>query len=804
VGQSTLQGSAHVDADGAFKAQLAAEDARVADVAPLLGLDPARVPLQGRGKISLSAHGVAEQAELAIELALSEASVAGVELGTLDASLELRDGGQELHVLHANASEHTRTIATEGLRLRWPSGALEANGKVALARFALADLYRALGARDDALLSRLQADARGQIELAHGAGVQKLSLALELAQPSLDGHDFDSGKLDAQVSLFEGAEGSNAHSALELKALELRSGQGRLALDGKVARGGALELHATLQGVPLSRLTGSDWPWSVLHATASGEGTFGGSVQEPRAKLALELDDVQFGGIALGRQPLTLQLARAKAADAVPGCEVALRALGELNGGAWLLCGGRNGAKIDLALGTAPSRPLRGRVELDGVDISRWLPADRDGDALPGTLSAALSLDAGGLAAPQSISGKLEVRALALGKGPHALHAPAPFALRIAHGAVKVENGQLVGERIQLTLGAQGTLPDVRLTADGAQAANTLAKAGLIPLVREAYGDVGVHIEVAPGHTPLLRAALELRDLIVHVGPDLIVNKVRGKITVADNQAEIEQILGDVGGGTIELGGDMQLGGLSLTRYDIALAATKVALEPQPRFEIAFDAKTRLQSGEKGRPPKVSGAFKVAHLLYGRHIQLPEALVAMNKNDRGTRAAYDPARDKLLVDITIEHSEPLIVRNNFMDAELSLRGAERTLRVVGSDQRFGLLGELAIDRGRVMYHGDEFLITRGAVSFADPERVDPVFDLRAIAQKHTRPDASIVFSARGDRDAFQIDVRCDAGSTPLAIEPFDCDFAHDKLRCDDFNKLVEQFACRPKTELSER
>ena len=592
--------------------------------------------------------------------------------------------------------------------------------------------------------------------------------------------------------------------ALELGALELRSGQGRLALNGKVARGGALELHATLQGVPLSRLTGNDWPWSALHAVASGEGTFGGSVQEPRAKLVLELDDVQFGGIALGRQPLTLQLARAKAVDAVPGCEVAVRALGELGGGAWLLCGGRNGAKIDLALGTAPSRPLRGRVELDGVDISHWLPADRDGDPLPGTLSAALSLDAGGLAAPQSISGKMDVRALAPGKGTHALHAPAPFALRIAHGAVTVENGQLIGERIALKLGAQGTLPDVRLTADGAQAANTLAKAGLIPLVHEAYGDVGVHIEIAPGHTPLLRASLELRELIVHVGPDLIVNKVRGKITVADTQAKLEQILGDVGGGSIELGGDMQLGGLSLTRYDISLIATKVALEPQPRFEIAFDAKTRLQSGEKGRPPKVSGAFKVAHLLYGRHIQLPEALVAMNKNDRGTRAAYDPARDKLLVDITIEHSEPLIVRNNFMDAELSLRGAERTLRVVGSDQRFGLLGELAIDRGRVMYHGDEFLITRGAVSFADPERVDPVFDLRAIAQKHTRPDASIVFSARGDRDAFQIDVRCDAGNTPLAIEPFDCDFAHDKLRCDDFNKLVEQFACRPKTELSER
>jgi translocation and assembly module TamB len=341
----------------------------------------------------------------------------------------------------------------------------------------------------------------------------------------------------------------------------------------------------------------------------------------------------------------------------------------------------------------------------------------------------------------------------------------------------------------------------VRLTADGTLAVNPLARAGVLPLVSEAYGDVGVHVELAPGRTPLVRAKLELRELITHVGPELIVRKVNGTIAIEDTKAKLDGLRGQLGGGTLELGGQMELSGLSVTRYDLTLGAKKVALEPQPRFEITFDADARLESGKNGRPPKVSGTFKVARLLYGRHIQLPEALVAMNRSDRTARSGYAPGRDRLLVDIAIEHSAPLVVRNNFLDAELSLRGGERKLRVVGSDQRFGLLGELAVDRGRVLYRGDEFQITRGAVSFADPERVDPVFDLRAIAQKRARADASIVFSARGDRDAFQIDVRCDTkhGTAP---EPFDCDFANDKLRCDGFDILVQQFACRPKTELS--
>ena len=800
AGQSTLTGKAAVDDAGALALELAADDARVGDVASLLGLDPARVPLDGRGKLALRAHGAPAAPALALELNLHQASVAGVALGSLNATLELAGGGSELRVVRASAAERTRTIATEGLRLRWPGGALEASGKVALNHVPLADLYSALGVRDDVLLSRLQADARGQLELSRAGASQKLGLTLDLSQPSLDGRDFDAGKLDAQITLFDGAQGA-ARSALELAKLELRSGAGKLALSGKVARGGALDLRVALDGLPLSRIAANGWPWSSLEGTARGEGSFSGSTQDPRARFALELDDLRFGGIGFGRQPLRAELTSGKGGDTLAGCETAARG-GGINGASWRLCGGRGGVELDLALGSGQGRPMRGRLEVEGADISAWLPDDRGGDPLPGSLSGALAIDGGGLSSPETLSGRVDVRVLALGKGSHALRAAAPFALRIARGAVTVENGSLVGDRVQLKLGAQGTLPNVRLTADGTVAVNPLARAGVVPLVSEAYGEVGVHAELAPGRRPLLRAVLELRDVIAHVGGDaLVVKKVKGAIAVEDQRATLKGLTGELGGGTLELGGEMELTGLSVTRYDLTLGANKVALEPQPRFNIAFDAQARLESGKNGKPPKVTGTFKVAKLVYGRNIQLPEALVAMNRSDRSTRAAYAPARDRLLVDIAIEHSQPLVVRNNFLDAELSLRGAERTLRVVGSDQRFGLLGELAVDRGRVLYRGDEFQIARGAVSFADPERVDPVFDLRAIAQKRSRPDASIVFSARGDRDAFQIDVRCDTDNG-TAPEPFECDFAHDKLRCDQFDELVQQFACRPKTELS--
>jgi len=177
-------------------------------------------------------------------------------------------------------------------------------------------------------------------------------------------------------------------------------------------------------------------------------------------------------------------------------------------------------------------------------------------------------------------------------------------------------------------------------------------------------------------------------------------------------------------------------------------------------------------------------------------VQLPDALISLNRGERAGGAA----RDRLQLDIDVQHEQPLVIRNNFLDAEVAVVGAERKLRIVGSDRRLGLLGKLEVLRGRVLYRGDEFRVTRGDIAFDDAERIAPSFDLRAVAEKRKRPDATILFSARGSRDSFDLEVRCDAsGPEP---PPFTCDFADNRLRCDSFDDLVRLWVCRPDAQLS--
>jgi hypothetical protein len=188
---------------------------------------------------------------------------------------------------------------------------------------------------------------------------------------------------------------------------------------------------------------------------------------------------------------------------------------------------------------------------------------------------------------------------------------------------------------------------------------------------------------------------------------------------------------------------------------------------------------------------------------FGRHIELPEALVALNRDDKKSRAQYDPKRDRLALDLSLEHAAPLVVRNNFIDAELRVTGQSPRLRLLGTDQRFGVLGALEVSRGRVLFHGDEFEIARGAVELTDAARIAPEFELKAVARKRTRKDASIVFEARGDRDAFHLGVHCDASGARVLAPPFACDFTGDALRCDRFEELVELWRCPVRTELSQ-
>ena len=94
-------------------------------------------------------------------------------------------------------------------------------------------------------------------------------------------------------------------------------------------------------------------------------------------------------------------------------------------------------------------------------------------------------------------------------------------------------------------------------------------------------------------------------------------------------------------------------------------------------------------------------------------------------------SAYDPEKDFLRLDVAIRARRPLLVQNDLVDATLRLD--PEGLRVTGTNQRFGVVGNVELPRGgRIFLRNHEFVIQNGIVRFNDPTKIRPEVDVSAV------------------------------------------------------------------------
>jgi translocation and assembly module TamB len=803
IGPNQLHGAAEVT-DSTASIALRSDDFDLASLGPIWA-----VPIAGRGALQLSARsGPAEPAAAHAHVALAAAAIGGRDIGQLTADFSLDPATGKVTIERAEAESPERHVTTSGSQLQFGATGLEsAQAKLELTRLPLRELYRLLGAADDPVLSQLQGSAVGTAELhftasANGriapAGATDTSsldvtLALQLANIDLAGYPLERGRVAARISIPDRTLGLRG-GTLRLSELSLNAGGGTLSLSGSMLRG-QLDMQLSARGLPLERA-----PWlrgrTFLSGRIDGRGTLHGDASNTLGDLQLGLDSLRLLGEPLGRIQLQALLRPANTAASAT-CNASRNALttDAFHGSsAWLFCGGgwNDRLRVDLALGNGAARPIRGEVALSELALGPLLRGLQPSAAeLAGTISATLGLTGGGLTNPERLSGRLRVAELSFGAGEDRLESTAPFELHARDGALALEAAHLSGPIQHYALAAAGSLgKTARLIADGQVAASTFTRDSE-PVVK-AYGDVGVHLEWTPGADETLRGRAELRDLALRGPASLQARHLRGALRLSGERLLLEGVEAEVGNGKVGITGYLRRGGMQITGYDLAIEAERIALEPEPLVRIELDLHAQLKWHDSASLPALNGQLMLRKLAYGKPIHL-EALAAMNRTRPGV-----PNRDRLQLDLTVEQREPVRVRNMLLDGELTIAGVDRRLRIVGTDQRFGVLGELAVTRGRILFQGDHFHFTRGDIALNDPARVSPHFDVRAVADQPRRKDTSVVLTARGTRDAFKVAVQCEAGEAPVDAPPFTCNYAHDRMACDDFDRLVAQWSCPTK------
>jgi translocation and assembly module TamB len=344
-------------------------------------------------------------------------------------------------------------------------------------------------------------------------------------------------------------------------------------------------------------------------------------------------------------------------------------------------------------------------------------------------LSSALGLVATGevelrgpLASPRDVELDASVSDLRLLLPEFPVRNRDPIRLQVRGGQTELRDVHLYGEGTDLVVtGSAPVLGDgpLRLSVRGAADLRTLS---LVTRRLRGRGAAQLALNVSGSRTaPRVAGALAFEGAGVRVsGFPHGLEGVRGSLRFTESAATLEDVSGSLGGGVVELSGGAAYAAGALTGLDVQVAGRGVALRYPEGLRSMLDVGLRL-FGDAGRQ-WVTGNVDVLQASYTRRYDVASELLAA-RAPAAPGAALDGG---VRYDVKIRAPGTLRIDNN-----LATLQARADLTLQGSAAAPVVLGRVEIERGRVYFQGNTYLIRRGTLDFANPQKTDPLFDIEA-------------------------------------------------------------------------
>ena len=220
---------------------------------------------------------------------------------------------------------------------------------------------------------------------------------------------------------------------------------------------------------------------------------------------------------------------------------------------------------------------------------------------------------------------------------------------------------------------------------------------------------------VISGRTEFHSATFAIADL-----PNGLTN-ANGVILFTGSRATIQSFSGETGGGKVQLTGFAGFEG-DQTIFRIHARAQQVRVRYPEGVSTVADANLNLT----GTVDRSMLAGTVTILRTGFNPQSDfSSLIAASAQPVQTAAARTGFLGGLGFDIQINTAPDLEVQSSLTQ---DLEG-EANLRLRGTFSNPALLGRVTLTQGQVIFFGTRYNINQGSISFYNPVRVDPIFDI---------------------------------------------------------------------------
>lgn len=811
-GKSQLRTSVHIGYDNTIQLSVPeGSTIELADISPLVD-----IPLAGQLRIAVKMNGPMAEAVLTGSLGITDLWFAGFPIGDVSTD-RLRFVPLVVDIERAVLQQDKSEYELRAARLDFGTDAtLAASAIVKDSRLDLRDFlemwhfdsdprwdsisgYGALAGRVSYVLGGKGDPCKsGNLKVRGDLSLAKLEMFEESYTGASSSFDFDWFDIDA----------SYLGMRLNVPSVVLRKGTGTLLGSVRLSNGARVHGQLIASAVPLSEVQGLGPLGERAAGNVSAEAEVSGTLDALAAVVQARVSPVRIGRSELPSSTLSVSLTptgqapvwAGKTACGAPKPGAFDRAQFDADrpSGVFRISGNLFGEQVRLdrfEVTRQSNKHVRGRVDFHGLDLvalSNLAPESNLLDTQPkGSLDGRLELSDLALADPLQAAGTLDLTRMSIELAGTQIEATAPARARLAAGTLdlstltlrtKTRTGQSalfdLGGRVR-GLGGNDPSVDMRFTLQPTPLDGFVS---LIPVAERARGMLAGNIEVQGSlSAPVYRGGLSLTNGAIYLrGSPQAITELDLKVGILPGELIIEQGAFSFGGGRVQLRGNAPLTGFRIGELRAFISARDISLPLASGVEATADAdlRARFQPGGEGEQalPDLVGNVVLTSFDYSRPVKMSANITDLAQRGRRTEFdSYQPEGDVVRFDLNVRAKRPLTLRNNLIDASLTIE--DEVLQLAGTNQRYGIRGALRISPGgRFRLTKNEFEIQQGRVRFDDPTRIAPLVDVTAVtdfrrsggrvdvtsaptgATASAGGDFRVTMHAHGDAETLRIDL----------------------------------------------
>jgi autotransporter translocation and assembly factor TamB len=588
------------------------------------------------------------------------------------------------------------TLSSTGLRIKHINTGLSMRGEVSFKEeMPILDAGVELRGRleDIASMAGIKAEMKGELSAIGRVkgGLKALDGEVEVKGSGINvmGEDIDSvlvsGRLEKGRFSFERGE-------------VLRDG-GMVTISGDISQEGYANLKIASSSLYIQNLPYLKRSGIPLSGNVDMRGDLSGSIKNPFFKGMATLNNVRYRDTELGKGDLAFSIS-----------EMLLKASGSAFG-----------TEIKGEILLKDNKPFNLQLRTDELSLESYLKGLTDIEGVTGVLSGSLEIE-GEISNPKGISAKGRLSKLHLIREPFFLKNTRDIEVEVRNERIILKPFQLTGKGTELSAsGWVGMDGETNLLVNGSVDLYLLQ---LFTRVIE-KGDGTAELQCAiSGRPPKVEGKIVVRNgFIGFKGFEPVLSEVSGTVNLLGESLIIEDLKGRIGEGRFKGDGTIKMVGLSPKATDVSFDVSGAHLAYPKWLPSEVEGSLRLS----GEYPSLllSGNMNVVKARYSERVDWRTFLPSLRERLREP-VALKEEKGVLMLDINFKAERNLIFENNVGKGEL-----KGEVRLTGDTSRFGIVGNVEVISGKVIYKEHEFKITSGIIGFTDPKKIEAILDFTA-------------------------------------------------------------------------